>query len=636
MAVFTDRERATMVAIAEATLPAGQIFPGANAATVARVEDFLDDLPGPAQTAYRGLVRLFDGLSWLHHRRGLASVPAADRVAMLERWRDAGMARRSALRGLMSPLKMAHFGDPSFFKEVGCVYSFGGGAGSRSEPRPAWFRDRVHDAAALGGDVAVEVDVVVIGTGAGGAVTARELAEAGVAVVMLEEGNYVDRSEFNGRPLPMQKKLYRNGGVTFSIGNVPIPIPLGMNVGGSTTVNSGTCYRAPDRILAHWQHDLGLTELTPERMAPYFERVEGVLGVAPVRPEFLGGCARVVARGAAALGYKHAPLRRNAPDCDGKGVCCFGCPTDAKRSTNVSYVPMALKAGAELFTGVRAQRVIIEGGRAVGVVGRARGGRTVTVRARAVVVACGTLLTPTFLMRNGLGDASGQLGRNLSIHPATGAIAVMDERVASWDGVPQGYSIEEFADDGLLFEGTSLPLDLSVSLMPQIGPALVELAEGFDRVASFGVMVADKSRGRVRLVRDQPLITYNLGDADLARLKRGVDILARVFFAAGARRVMLPVHGFNEVRSEADLTRLRDARLRPHDLELSAFHPLGTARMGTDPRSSVVDADHQIHDTPGLYVVDGAAVPSSLGVNPQVTIMALATRAADKLAARLS
>lgn len=632
MAVFSERERATLVAIAEAALPAGRVFPAAGPRTVARVEHFLDGLPAPAATAYRGLVRLFDGLAWVHHRRGLAALAAAERVALLDRWRDADVARRSALRALMTPLKVAHFDDPEFYAQLGCVYRFE----TRREARPAWFRERVHDATALERDVALEVDVVVIGTGAGGAVIARELAVAGVGVVMLEEGSYADRSEFTGRTLAMQKKLYRAGGATFSIGNVAIPIPLGKTVGGTTTVNSGTCYRLPDRVLAHWVRDHGLAELTPDAMAPYFARVEEVLGVAPVAPAYLGGCARVIARGAEALGYKHQPLRRNAPDCDGKGVCCFGCPTDAKRSTNVSYVPLALKAGAELFTGVRATRVIVEGGRAVGVVARVPGGRTVTVRARAVVVACGSLLTPVFLMRNGLGNASGELGKNLSIHPATGAMAVMEERIAGWDGVPQGYAIEEFHEEGLLFEGSTVPIDLSVGLMPHLGPALIELAEGFDRVASFGFLVADTSRGRVRLVRGKPVVTYNLNDADLARLKRGLDILARVFFAAGARRVLMPLHGFHDVHGEADLARLRAARLRPHDFELSAYHPLGTARMGRDPARSVVDVDHQVHDTPGLYVVDGAAVPSSLGVNPQVTIMALATRAAEKLAARLA
>lgn len=621
------------MAIAEATIPPGRIFPGAGAKTVTRVESLLGELPPPARTAYRGLVRLFDGLSYVHRRRGLAALSADDRVALLDRWRDADVARRNALKALMVPLKVAHFDDPSFFEKVGCVYSFK----QKAEVKPAWFRERVHAAETLSGDVAVEVDAVVIGTGAGGAVIARELAEQGVAVAMLEEGNYVDRSELTGRPLEMQKKLYRAAGATFTVGNVPITIPLGKTVGGSTMVNSGTCYRVPDRILLDWVKDFGLRELTPDGMAPYFDRVESVLGVAPTRKEILGGCARVIARGADALGFtRHLPLKRNAPDCDGQGVCCFGCPTDAKRSTNVSYVPMALKAGAELFTGVRATRVIVEGGRAVGVVARAQNGRTVTVRARAVIVACGTLITPTFLMRNGLGDQSGHLGRNLSIHPATGLLAVMREKVENWKGVPQGYAIEDFHEEGLMFEGAALPLDFSVGLMPQIGPELVELAEGFDRVASFGLMVEDTSRGRVRLVGDQPVITYNLNDADLGRMKRGIDILTQVFLAAGAERVLLPVHGFNEVHNENDLARFRQTRIRPHDLEVSAYHPLGTARMGADPRTSVVDAEHQVHDTPGLYVVDGASVPSSLGVNPQVTIMALATRAADKLARRLS
>lgn len=632
MAVFNDHERATMVAIAEAALPAGKVFPAAGAPAVARLEDFLGQLPGPAQTAYRGLVRLFDGLSWVHRRRGLRSIPAAERVALLDRWRDADIARRSALRALMMPLKVAHFDDPAFYQRIGCAYDFRG----RPEPRPPWFRERVHAGGALDSDVAVEVDVVVIGTGAGGAVMARELAEAGVAVAMLEEGDYVDRAQFSGRPLPMQRKLYRAGGATFSVGNVTIPIPLGQTVGGTTTVNSGTCYRTPERVLERWRVELGLDDLAADRLAPYYERVERVLGVAPVPAEYLGGCARVIARGAEALGYRHAPLRRNAPDCDGKGVCCFGCPTDAKRSTNVSYVPMALRAGAELFTGVRAERIIIEGGRAAGVVGRTRGGRTVTVRARAVVVACGTLLSPVLLMRNGLGGSSGQLGKNLSIHPAAGAIAIMNERVASWDGVPQGYAIEEFHDEGLLFEGAVMPLELTVGLMPHVGPRLIELAEAYDQVASFGFMVQDTSRGSVRLVGDRPVVLYNINDRDLGRMKRGLDILGKVFLAGGAREVLMPVAGHAEVRTEADLARLRGATIRARDLELSAYHPLGTARMGVDPRSSVVDAEHQVHDTPGLYVVDGASVPSSLGVNPQVTIMAMATRAAERLAARLS
>src|SRR5207244_5409039 len=165
-------------------------------------------------------------------------------------------------------------------------------------------------------------------------------------------------------------------------------------------------------------------ELAPDRMGSYFERVEAVLGVEPAKRELLGGNGRVIARGCRELGFtRHGPLRRNAPDCDGQGVCCFGCPTDAKRSTNVSYIPLALKAGAELFAGARVNRIIVEGGRAVGVVATTRERHTLTIRAKAVVVSCGAIMTPILLGAQGLGGQSGQLGRNLSIHPAGGALA---------------------------------------------------------------------------------------------------------------------------------------------------------------------------------------------------------------------
>jgi len=258
-----------------------------------------------------------------------------------------------------------------------------------------------------------------------------------------------------------------------------------------------------------------------------------------------------------------------------------------------------------------------------------------TVRARAVVVACGAIMTPLLLQQQGLGDSSGQLGKNLSIHPAAGALAEFDEQIMPWNGIPQGYSIEELHEEGILFEGAMVPLEMTMSMTQLIGPELVRLAESFDHVASFGFMVEDTSRGAVSSVAGQPVIRYWLGDKDVAHIKRGMDVLAQVFFAAGARRIHTPINGFDVLESPADLEALRRARVRAWDLDLSAYHPLGTARMGSDPASSVIGPDHQVHDTAGLYVVDGAAVPSSIGVNPQITIMALATRAAEKIAAAL-
>jgi choline dehydrogenase-like flavoprotein len=435
----------------------------------------------------------------------------------------------------------------------------------------------------------------------------------------------------------MQQKLYRRGGATFSVGNVGIPIPLGQTVGGSTTINSGTCYRTPDRVLRKWQTELGLDDLGPDRMGPYFDRVEDVLGVATAKAELMGGNGRVIARGCEALGFtRHGPLRRNAPECDGQGVCCFGCPTDAKRSTNVSYIPLALRAGAEVFTGARVTRVIVDGGRARGVVAMTSDGHMLTVRARSVVIACGSIMTPIVLAAQGLGGRSGQLGKNLSIHPACGALAEFDEQILGWKGIPQGYAIEELHEEGILYEGAAVPLEMTVSFTQIVGPELIRLAESYDHVASFGFMVEDTSRGSVREVMGQPVIRYWLQDKDVAHIKRGLDILAQIYFAAGAKRVHMPVAGFDIIDSPDDLAKLRRATIRPWDLDLSAYHPLGTARMGRDPAASVIGPEHEMHDTRNLFVVDGAAVPTSLGVNPQVTIMALATRAAEKIAARLS
>ncbi|MGE0404042.1 MAG: FAD-dependent oxidoreductase [Kofleriaceae bacterium] len=629
---LSTKQRAMMIAIAEAALPAGAFLPAAGAATVDRIDQFLHTQPSAMTKGLGGLLAGLDASAWLGERRSFPRLSPEKRLAILEKWRHADPIRRLMLRAVITPLKMAHFDDAQLYKKLGCVYS---PEKVRPEAKPAYMRDRVHGS--LDTDLAVEADVVVIGTGAGGAVVGRELAEAGLAVVFVEEGKYFERHEFTGRAFEMQQMLYRRGGATFSVGNTGIPIPVGQTVGGSTTVNSGTCYRTPDRVLREWQQQLGLDELGPESLDTYFARVEAVLGVEPAKKSLMGGNGRVIERGCNALGFKrHGPLKRNAPACDGQGVCVFGCPTDAKRSTNVSYMPLALKAGAELFAGFRMNRIIVESGRATGITATTRGGRTLTVRARAVVVACGALATPMLLARQGLGARSGQLGQNLSIHPATGALAEFDEQIRPWDGIPQGYSIEDLHEEGILYEGANVPLEMTMGMTQIIGPEIVRIAESYDRISSFGFMIEDTSRGRVREVMGQPVITYNLTEQDVAHVKRAMDVLCQIYFAGGAKRVLTSFHGFDALSSPDDLERLRRTNLKAWDLDMSAYHPLGTARMGRDPSTSVVGPDHEMHDVEKLYIVDGAAVPTSLGVNPQVTIMALATRAAEKIAHALA
>jgi choline dehydrogenase-like flavoprotein len=459
-------------------------------------------------------------------------------------------------------------------------------------------------------------------------------------VLLVEEGQLFTRSDFTGRPREMMAKLYRRGGATVAVGNTIIPIPVGRAVGGTTVINSGTCFRVPDKTLAEWRDKQGLHELTPELFAPYYEVVERELEVAPSSPAAVGKPGVLIARGCDALGWSHRPLLRNAPGCDGQGLCCFGCPTDAKKSTNVSFVPGALKRGAQLITGLKIDRVVLDDERAVGVVGRAVDtagvARTITVRARVVVISCGTLHTPTLLLRQGIANASGQVGRNLSIHPAAAAIGRFDEEVNGWRAVPQGYAIDQFASEGLMFEGGSVPLDLTAASLPGYGPGFVDLVEQFNKLLCFGLMVKDTSRGRVHgTARGEPRISYWMNNHDVAQLRRGLGLLARVYFAAGARDVWLPIAGHRPLRTLADVETFERASLAPRQVEMSAYHPLGTARMGKSALDSVVDLTHETHDVHNLFICDGSAVPGSLGVNPQMTIMAMALRAAEFIDRRL-
>jgi choline dehydrogenase-like flavoprotein len=407
-----------------------------------------------------------------------------------------------------------------------------------------------------------------------------------------------------------------------------IPVPLGKAVGGTTTINSGTCLRLPAQVLEHWrtQGDLDLRE---EDLAPDYARVEEFIEVAEVPEELLGGCARAVRRGAEKLGLHGKPLRRNARHCKGSGVCCFGCPTEAKRSANVSWIPAAVEAGARLVTGARVDRVDLGGGRT-----RTVHAGELQVEADAVVVAAGTLHTPSLLWRSGIRHPA--LGRNISIHPACKAGALFDEEIRGWEGVPQGFGIHDLQGEGILFEGIFTPPEFGAFALPFVGERLTEVMERYAHMASFGFLIEDRSTGWLRLSAQRPQLFYQLGRPEIEKLRRGVEVLARIFFAAGACEVFAPVSGFETLRSEEELPRLRAERLSADRFELSAFHPLGSCRASRDPARGVLDPDLESHDAERLFVADGSIFPSSLGVNPQLTIMAFAQRAARQVDGRLS
>ena len=623
-AVNTAGETSAL-ALARALLPGSSRIPAADADSVRRAGDVVTALAPWLAKPWSAAQRALDFAAIARTGRRLSALDAAAAERLVCAWQRDPLLRQP-LNVASIVYKLAHFDRPDVIRALGGRPNV---VGNLDHPR--WLA-QIHSADE-GEDEDVESDVVVVGTGAGGAVVGRELAERGFAVTFVEEGAHYRRDASDGSVVRAHERFYR---AAASVGNVVMPIFIGRLVGGSTAINGGTCFRTPAWVLDRWCEELRTDDFAREAMEPFFVRVEEILDVAPAKQPEVGPIAGVIARGCDALGWRHFAIRRNAPGCTGLGFCDLGCGTDAKRSTNLSYIPAALERGSLLLTGFRVERVIVESGRAVGVEGRSSNGRVRRVRARIVVLAGGSIPTPLLLLGQGLANRSGQVGRNLTLHPSTSVAGLFDERVDPANHIPQGYGCDEFLRDGQLIAAAQPTPNVAAQVFQLSGRRLMDVLDRLENVASLGLCIRDATpNGRVwRDVAGRPAITYSITPDDRDRLHSGMVRMLEILVAAGATRLYagrasLPVF------EPAELDEFRASSPAPSDLALASYHPLGTCKLGRDPKTSVVDLDHQAHDVPGLYIVDGSTVPTAPGVNPQLTIMAMATRAATRIAAAL-
>lgn len=481
-------------------------------------------------------------------------------------------------------------------------------------------------------------DVCVVGSGAGGAVFAKEIAEGGRSVILLEEGGFYTSKDFTRNPVEMFAKLYRDMGMTTAFGlpgHPPILVPLGKCLGGTTVINSGTCFRTPDSVLFKWTKESGIERCMPDDMAVFFERVEKIINVTPVTDDIMGKNGLKFREGVKKLGYSGGPIKRNMKDCRGCGTCVFGCPHDSKQAMHVTYIPLASEKGARIYTHCRVEKIITDGSRVKGVSGTIlepgteRPTGKFTIHASVVAIACGAILTPVLLLENKIANSSGEVGKNFRLHPGIRVIAVYDEVINGWLGVPQSYYVDEFFFEGIMLEGVFVPPEIGAMGMPFIGEKHKEILADYKYIGAFGAMASDTSKGRVfsRGI-GKPLIIYNLNREDARKLGKAVAITSKIFFSAGAKRVYPSIYGFLTLNSIDDCKKIENARINPYQLECMAFHPMGTCRMGVDPKKSVVNSFGETHDIKNLFIVDASIFPSSLGVNPQESIMAFSTRSA--------
>ena len=487
------------------------------------------------------------------------------------------------------------------------------------------------DGATLESDTDVAADVVVIGTGAGGAAVARELTEAGRDVILLEEGPYVTARDYGHlSTIDATKLLYRDRGLTASQGAPPVLLPMGRCVGGTTVINLGTVLRMEPEHFAIWREN-GIAKLSYADLSAAYDRVEELMPVKQVTDEQIGPNTRVLQDGLAKLSIPGEVLTRNAPECRGAGRCFLGCPTDAKRAVHLDWIPRAIERGARLFTRVCVERILVDQGRAVGIEGSVLGANerrrlAFRVRSKHVVVACGALMSPVLLHDSNLGLKHAASGANLGVHPACRATGLYDRKIQGQHGVPQAYHARVLGPGEMYVETAFLPPALMGPALPGFGPDHHKLMQKYEHFALAGFRVIETRRGSVKShYAHLPLIKYQLGDADFASMRGGLKLSARILFETGAKQVFVPIHGMELLGSPDDISKIDDPRIEPGDLELSGYHAHGTLRMGSDPARAVVDEDGSYHGVKGLWVADASLFPTSSRVNPQHTVMALAT-----------
>ncbi|MFI6495444.1 GMC family oxidoreductase N-terminal domain-containing protein [Streptomyces sp. NPDC050564] len=473
-------------------------------------------------------------------------------------------------------------------------------------------------------------DVVVVGSGAGGAVAARTFALAGLSVIVLEEGEHHSTASFGRRaPLDRFTELYRDGGATVAVGNPPLLLPVGRAVGGTTVVNSGTCYRTPDHVLARWSQEYGFG--LAESLGPRLDEIERTLRVAAQPLDVLGNNGRLALAGADRLGWRAGPLRRNAPGCKGSCQCVVGCPSGAKQSVQLSVLPDACAAGARIVTGARVRRILLDHDapgmpRAAGVQARRPDGSELEILAPLVVTAAGALQTPPLLRRSGLGGHP-RLGRNLSVHPATSVAGRFAEPVTAWQGVLQSVGVEELHARGVLIEATASPPGMGSFVLPGLGRELRRELEDTEHLATLGAMIADRPSGRVQ-GRERTLVRYDLDPGDGDRLMTAVRAMGRLLLAAGAEEVLTGVPLAPRARSLDELDALLTS-VNARNLHLSAFHPTGTAAAGADTQRAPTDPEGRLRGVRGVLIADGSVLPGCPEVNPQLSIMAAALAIAE-------
>lgn len=484
-----------------------------------------------------------------------------------------------------------------------------------------------------------DVDAVIVGAGPGGGAVARQLAAAGWRVLIVEDGPRLSR--FRPSWSNSVRYHFQEFGTMVAEGPVPFPVMAGRGVGGGSLVNSAICFRTPAPVLEEWAQTLQDERYLPDNINPIYDEIEARIGVVPVHESIAGENNMIVARGVKALGppLEGGLLRRNAPTCIGCGICNFGCPSGGKASVDRNLIVDARADGCEIQAECKVLDVLVEGGRAVGVVGQLHDPDTrelhgtVEVRAKVVVLSAGAIGTPRLLYHCGLAKKLGPVGDHLHLHPGTGVLGRCDHEVHMWKGATQGAYAWTPEEPKVLPHTFNVPPEAFVSVSGLVGAEAKQALTEINKICGLGVMVSDHGKGSVRARSNgRAKLSYTWADDDVETLKRGMVLSARILLAGGANEVRATGHGCGW-HATAEAVEAEIAAMPLSAFILYSAHPMSTNPMGVDEKTTVVNSRGKAHRLDGLYIADAGIFPSSLGVNPQLTTMTLGTMVGRAIAA---
>ncbi len=496
----------------------------------------------------------------------------------------------------------------------------------------------------------LEYDVVIIGSGAGGGTIAERLSplcESGARIALLEAGPHYTREHFNTRERDMIGLFIDRGAMPSN--NYEIAVSAASCVGGSTAVYTGVTFRAPDGLIDGWARDFGLDELSGADIEARFPRLEEEIDAHFPGDEYENANNRVFREGCESLGWPVKQFRVNVARCERCGFCNLGCPYGAKRGTLEVQVPRAIERGVELIPNCRVHTIDDDGVNAV--LGDAPAGTTVSphpkgplrIEAKRIVIAAGTLNSSAILMRSRsrLGDLSPALGRYLTLHPALTSFGRMPEPVRGFDGFPKLHYTDRFSESHHYYIETAFYFPfVTAKSLPGFGSDIRRFMGSYDHLTCALTLVHDEPQHHNRMTiagpEGRPEIDYRLSQRSRDAIVHAQQSTGRIFFEAGAEEYVSPVSNRFSMTSPADLEPvITVGDLQSGRVVVSSAHPMGGCRMGSDPDTSVTNAWGELHGHPAVVVGDASVFPTSTKVNPYLTVMALAERCAERIAAGL-